>query len=131
MLLPELACQDLGGDWNPERHDCSPNPCPSDQSAFGDGDASVTQLIAIQPNPSLSAAYIILTLSPQSRASLRIHDATGRLVRTLNLAHLPPGRHAIGWDGRSERGASVGAGVYFCTLRATGVHDVLKLFICR
>lgn len=44
---------------------------------------------------------------------VRIFNLTGRLVKTVVDAPLPPGAHAALWDGRDERGLRQAAGVYF------------------
>jgi flagellar hook assembly protein FlgD len=49
---------------------------------------------------------------------LKVYDATGRLVRTLDAGRLTSGSHSIEWDGRDTKGASVQPGVYFCRLLA-------------
>ena len=49
-----------------------------------------------------------------SSARVCVHDAAGRLVRTLVDGVQPPGTHSATWDGRNERGEPVAAGVYLC-----------------
>jgi gingipain R len=50
---------------------------------------------------------------------LRVQDLTGRMIRRIGLGHMPPGMHAVAWDGADDNGRQVPAGVYFCHL-ATG-----------
>jgi flagellar hook assembly protein FlgD len=47
---------------------------------------------------------------------MKVHDVTGRLVRTLVDSRLDAGEHRVRWDGRSDRGARSAAGVYFLRL---------------
>ncbi|MCK4305478.1 MAG: T9SS type A sorting domain-containing protein, partial [Candidatus Eisenbacteria sp.] len=51
---------------------------------------------------------------------LSIHDATGRLVRTLVDGPSSAGMHTISWDGTDPSGRSVTSGIYFYQLRAGG-----------
>jgi hypothetical protein len=68
-------------------------------------------------NPVRSLARLELTLPEAARATARVYDVRGALVRTLADRVLEAGRHAILWDGRDASGHAVGAGVYF--VRAT------------
>jgi hypothetical protein len=53
--------------------------------------------------------------------SAAVIDVAGRTVRTLvSDAAWTPGAHTIEWDGRSESGQSLRAGVYFLQVRAGG-----------
>ena len=52
---------------------------------------------------------------------MRIYDVSGRLVRNLGEEPVRTlGRHFVQWDGRSDRGTAVAAGVYLCVLEAGG-----------
>jgi len=46
-----------------------------------------------------------------------VHDAAGRLVRTLFDGKLTPGPHALEWNGRGSDGAPLPPGVYFFEIR--------------
>jgi flagellar hook assembly protein FlgD len=54
---------------------------------------------------------------------LEVYDVTGRHVRTLLRGNVAAGQHTVQWDGRDDRGFSVGSGVYFYRLRA-GANSV-------
>ncbi|GAP65242.1 flagellar hook capping protein [Mizugakiibacter sediminis] len=43
---------------------------------------------------------------------VKITDASGQLVRTLNLGAQPAGLAAFAWDGKDDRGAAAPAGAY-------------------
>jgi hypothetical protein len=63
---------------------------------------------------------------------LTLHDAAGRLVRTLvDGVTVTAGRHAVMWDGRDHAGRSVGSGVYVCRLEAAGEVRHSKLVLLR
>jgi len=70
-------------------------------------------LNAITPNPTADAACIRLVLPRPGRLTLAIHDATGRLVRTLAAGAWAEGSCAITWDGRDAAGRVVPEGTYF------------------
>lgn len=74
------------------------------------------------PNPFTQETRFRFRLAaPSEQARLMIHDASGRLVRTLIDGPLAAGDHGIAWDGTSENGERLTAGVYFYTLEA-GSH---------
>jgi flagellar hook assembly protein FlgD len=53
-------------------------------------------------------------------ASLTVHDALGRRVRTVAGGAMAAGTHEVAWDGRTDAGAPVAAGVYVVRLLAAG-----------
>lgn len=76
-------------------------------------------MLAPRPSPFGSATRIAFDLPSAATVTLRIHDVTGRRVRTLvSGTVLAAGRHEQPWDGRDDAGASVQAGVYLVRLQA-------------
>jgi FlgD Ig-like domain len=67
-------------------------------------------------NPTTAITYDV----PAGGASvtIRIYDATGRLVRTLVDGPNPAGTHSVSWDGRNSAGGAVSSGVYFYRMTA-------------
>jgi len=72
------------------------------------------------PNPFNPDTRIGFTLPEGVRTSLRVFDASGRLVATLVDQDLPAGRHEYVWRGRNTRNQLAASGVYFYQLRAGG-----------
>lgn len=73
------------------------------------------------PNPFNPRTVIAFSLERAGAARLRIHDAAGRLVRTLRDGEaLPAGRHEAAWEGLDDAGRPVAAGVYHCRLESGG-----------
>lgn len=92
---------------------------PQPSVAVGERTASGLELSAARPNPSRGAVALALTLPAAARVSAAVLDVAGRTVRTLvSDAAFAPGTHTLEWDGRSESGASLRAGVYFVQVRA-------------
>ena len=74
------------------------------------------------PNPFNPATTIRYTLACTATVSLTIHDAAGRLVRTLDGGTWRgPGVYTVRWRGNDDLGRSQSAGTYFCRLLADGV----------
>lgn len=78
------------------------------------------QLAAPTPNPFNPRTDLAFEIGDAGRARLAIHDAAGRLVRTLLDAELPAGRHASAWDGRDQAGRRVSGGAYLVRLTVDG-----------
>jgi M6 family metalloprotease-like protein len=83
------------------------------------------------PNPFNPTTTIGFSLAERSAVSLEVFDVSGRLVRTLVAAALPAGHQERVWDGRDNRGAPVGSGVYICRLRAGGRQQTGKLLLLK
>jgi len=54
------------------------------------------------------------------RATVKLYDVRGRVVRTLVDRLVPPGRYQATWDGNDEHGMRAPAGVYFYEFAAGG-----------
>lgn len=81
-----------------------------------------------RPNPFSLRTEIHCRLSRYCRIDVRIHDVTGRLVRSLHEGPLGAGDHVWSWDGRTAGGGAAGAGVYFLTAETPDRTTTLKLY---
>lgn len=71
------------------------------------------------PNP-FNPRTTIRFSTPAGRASLRVYDVGGRLVRTLVDGAVRAGSHEVDWDGRDRHGRTAASGVYFYRLEVAG-----------
>jgi dienelactone hydrolase len=69
------------------------------------------------------------SLEARSRTSLAIYDVTGRRIRNLLESDLGPGRYDVSWNGSSDDGRIVSAGVYFYRLETEGKARSGKVFV--
>jgi hypothetical protein len=88
------------------------------------------------PNPSNPEAWIPYTLGKDVEVSIIIYNASGQLIRTLNLGHQNAGAYisrdkAAYWDGRNESGEKVSSGAYFYTIKAGNFTATRKLVVLR
>lgn len=88
-------------------------------------------LLAATPNPFKGSTRIAFELGSPEHVTLRIHDVTGALVRTLLDGERGPGRVEEDWDGRDAAGRALPAGVYFCRLLTTSTSLSGKLVRAR
>jgi hypothetical protein len=77
-----------------------------------------------------SGTTIHYTAAKSGTAEIRIFDAVGRLIRTLEVeAH--PGDNFIAWDGSAENGRHVASGVYFYELKMDGFRAHRKTVLLK
>ena len=87
--------------------------------------------LRVSSAPGISSATITYALGAAGSVSLRVYDVSGRLVRTLVSGDQPAGQHEIAWDGRSDEGHRVGAGVYFIRLERGDGVSTAKTIVLR
>lgn len=93
-------------------------------SAQAGGTVAVTFASSATPNPAANRtnfAYAIGTdMAPAGpvQVSFTLHDAHGRLVRTLHNGPLASGQYHAEWNLSDDHGARVPAGVYFARFQA-------------
>lgn len=84
------------------------------------------------PNPFNPSTQIAFKLEAEQRATLRIYDESGRLVRTLlDDAALAAGDHLLTWDGRNQRGELESSGVYLYKLTVGDQTLARKMVMVR
>ena len=87
---------------------------------------------AVAPNPFRATTQLRIQLERTEAITVTIHDASGRLVRTLARgAVFQPGVAALEWDGRDEAGSVVRSGVYFCRLATERGTRVSRMILRR
>jgi len=100
----------------------------------------VQNLIQCYPNPFNSFTVIRYSLPSMNderitnNASLKIYDASGRLVRTFRVyprQHPRSSVYSVSWDGRDEKGKSVPSGVYFAMIRFDSKSFAKKICLIR
>lgn len=99
-------------------------------SAVPPGAGPPTRPWSAGPNPFRDRLTIELTMAPDSRGTLDIFDASGRLVRRLVSpgAGLSP---RLDWDGRDGLGRIVPAGRYYLRLERPEGRQVLPVIRLR
>ncbi|TET45618.1 hypothetical protein E3J62_06960 [candidate division TA06 bacterium] len=93
-----------------------------------------SQRISCIPNPFRHSTTI--RISPQRYTEgtqdpdvlLAIHDATGRLIRRLEIEN---NSSAVTWDGKDMNGKDVGSGVYFAKVNSAHQVPPEKLLLIR
>jgi len=97
---------------------------------------SKSELGQCYPNPSNPEVWIPYQLSEDIDVTITIHNASGRLVRILDLGHKPAGFYATidkaaYWDGRNKAGEQISSGIYFYTIQAGDFTATKKMVVAR
>ena len=101
------------------------------EQAYSPSGAFVTHLYAPQPNPFRTHLAIRYSLATEGLVTLRVHDLTGRVVRTLCASGMKRGVYSITWNGTDDRGRELARGVYFCRFTAGDYRATEKLVLQR
>ncbi|MEO0086228.1 MAG: FlgD immunoglobulin-like domain containing protein, partial [candidate division WOR-3 bacterium] len=89
------------------------------------------ELFPAQPNPFNRATTIRYQTGSAGRVFLRVFDASGRVVRTLDNSTRKPGQYTATWDGTDTRGRRVANGIYFYRLDTPDYRNVKKAVMMR
>ncbi len=87
--------------------------------------------LCASPNPFHSSAFISFELSEPGFTSIEVYDLSGRIVSTLESSELAAGAHTVNWDGRSQNGEPVSAGLYFCRIQSGSITETTGLCLLR
>jgi flagellar hook assembly protein FlgD len=88
------------------------------------------------PNSFNPETWIPYGLGEDADVSIKIHSASGQLVRTLSLGHKPAGYYsnkseAAHWDGTNDNREPVASGVYFYTIQAGDYAATRKMLMMK
>jgi len=93
-------------------------------------------LLQNYPNPFNPETWIPYQLEESTNVAIRIYDAKGGLVHTLDLGHRKAGfylgrTHAAYWDGLNSTGEKVASGIYFYRLQAGDFSSMRRMVIVK
>jgi hypothetical protein len=84
------------------------------------GNTSPKLLIQANTVSQGAPSAISFSLPASGKVSVKIYDANGALVRTLEQGMRPAGVHSLNWDWRDASGSRLASGVYFCRIEQNG-----------
>lgn len=82
-----------------------------------------------RPGGTTTISFGVPGQGGETRARLVVYDLLGRAVRTLLDRDVIPGEQAVTWDGRSEMGVEVAAGVYVARLSVGGAERSIRILV--
>lgn len=83
------------------------------------------------PNPFNPDTTIRYILPAAGTVRLTVYDGRGHIVARLVDEYQDTGMHAVTWNGRDTRGATVSSGVYYARMEANGELRTTKMALLR
>jgi len=88
------------------------------------------------PNPFNPETWIPFAIAKESEVTISIYDASGKLIRMLELGVKKAGAYtskdeAAYWDGRNDYGDRVSSGLYFYTIKAGDFTRTRKMVLIK
>jgi DNA-binding beta-propeller fold protein YncE len=114
-------------------------PCDSSVYVFRDepvgaveapAEAAPTWTFSVGPNPASGRVRVSATVPAIGEVAVSVYDATGKLVRVLDITRVGPDRLEAVWDA-TDGSARVPAGIYVVRLTAGSAAQTRKLVIER
>jgi hypothetical protein len=107
-----------------------------DVSGITDGSGTEARLaVGVTPNPVTGSAVIKYSVPGSGRdaagATMKIYDASGRLVKDLPLAESSMAANTMTWDGRLSSGAIAPSGIYFIKISHARKSATSKFVMLR
>jgi len=89
----------------------------------------VSRPFVATPNPFTGGLTFSFSVEADGVEPVRVtlFDLSGRLIRAVADVEMTSGDHELNWDGRDDRGAAVGSGIYFARLQVGSEQTTLKL----
>jgi hypothetical protein len=72
------------------------------------------------PNPFKNKTNIVFQLPKKGKATLKVYNLRGRLVKDFNLPILNFGKHKINWNGKNNNDKKIKSGLYILKLDFNG-----------
>ncbi|HMB67928.1 MAG TPA: C25 family cysteine peptidase [bacterium] len=93
------------------------------------GEAGVP--LSVGPNPMVGSGDVRFSTSRGGAVTVEAFDVRGRRVAVLVDGELPPGDHALRWDGKNEAGRRLANGMYFLRLSTPDRQETVKVALLR
>jgi hypothetical protein len=112
---------------------CEHGACAQSVGVTSGGNPLSWGRVEARPNPFYGRARIALRVPPGGggTVTLRVYDVGGQVVRSLMEGPVDAGELLVPWDGRSDRGRVLPAGIYYGHLSGKGTDQVFKLVLLR
>ena len=85
--------------------------------------------ITAGPNPFWKSTAIRFSVASRQMIDADVFDVMGARVRPLLHREMPPGRHALLWDGRDRSGRACAPGVYFVRVNRKDATESVKIVL--
>jgi plastocyanin len=102
-----------------------------DQTSVPVGPASEFTAVMASPNPATGLTNVRFQLARVAEVRIDVYDLAGRRILELYRGVLPPGAHAIPWDGGDAQRFAVSSGVYVLRLEAAHGAATARVTLLR
>ncbi|MBS4016326.1 MAG: T9SS type A sorting domain-containing protein, partial [Candidatus Latescibacteria bacterium] len=96
-----------------------------------DNDYPLLSLQRIYPNPFKNQTTIQYQLTKSAPVRIKIYNCLGSEVRTLVDGHQTAGTYTVNWNGKDNKGRSVGNGLYIIRIIAESESSQHRLLLIR
>ena len=83
------------------------------------------------PNPFNPNTTITYTLPDNQMTTLKIFDASGRIIRTMVHKFQYSGLNEVKWDALNDDGQKASAGVYFYSIETENIRQTKKMILLK
>lgn len=90
-----------------------------------------SRLEPARPTPFATSTVIACVTPQPCHVIIRVHDLSGRVVRSLVDGVIEAGTHELIWDGTTDSGARAASGVYFIRMETGGYRAAEKLVLLK
>jgi len=115
--------------------DGAPDGAASADGAMGaDGAAGAVATTAIfqnAPNPFNPQTMVRFALAEAGRATVRVFNARGELVKTVAEGWFPAGAHTASWNGATTAGGRAASGVYYAVLETARFRGQVRMILIK
>lgn len=91
----------------------------------------VTALDTNYPNPFNPSTTINFSLAKPGKASIRIYNTKGQLVKNLISGEFNAGYHNVVWNGRDDKDKPVASGMYFYRMETNDFKKTRKMVLMK
>lgn len=88
-------------------------------------------LVGNHPNPFNPSTTIQYHLAVPGAVTVKVYDADGATVKTVDFEHAVPGLYSWTWNGRDGQGQQVPSGVYVYEVRYGTEHVSAKMLLLK
>jgi len=103
----------------------------ADGAAGAVGAVATTAIFQNAPNPFNPQTMVRFALAEAGRATVRVFNARGELVKTVAEGWFPAGAHAASWNGATTAGGRAASGVYYAVLETARFRGQVRMILIK
>jgi hypothetical protein len=99
--------------------------------AVGSSAVTTTAIFQNAPIPFNPQTMVRFALAEAGRATVRVFNARGELVRTVADGWFPVGAHTASWNGTTNAGGRAASGVYYAVLETAKFRGQVRMILIK